>query len=89
MTAMMITGTDHYYSTDPKSLPASGYYFEKITGYLYPDKFANTVPLHHWFNPILGDNFYTIDEPNLPSTNGYEYKGIIHEENLCLDLNMF
>ncbi|KAF9538400.1 hypothetical protein EC957_006775 [Mortierella hygrophila] len=75
---MMVTGADHYYTTDPKDMSASGYSFEGITGYLYPVKFAHTIALHHWFNPTLGDNFYTVNEPHLPTPgDGYDYKGIV------------
>lgn len=73
----MRSNPDHYYTTDPKDMSDSGYRFEGITEYLYPEKFAHTIALHHWFNAALGDNFYTVDEPHPPSTDGYDYKDIV------------
>lgn len=73
-----MSSNDHFYTTDPKDFTASGYRFEGITGYLYPVKFANTIALHHWYNPAIRDNFYTHDEPSgTPSKDGYEYQGIV------------
>lgn len=72
----MTSKADNYYTTNPKDMSKSGYRFEGITGYLYPEKFANTVPLHHLFHPLSGDNFYTLDKPQTsPNSDGYEYKG--------------
>ncbi|KAI8602432.1 hypothetical protein EDD21DRAFT_371887 [Dissophora ornata] len=69
--------SDHFYTTDPSDFTASGYRFEDITGYLYRDKFANTIALHHWYNPTAYDNFYAEDLPEEPSDNGYNYLGIV------------
>ncbi|KAG0040217.1 hypothetical protein BGZ82_004462 [Podila clonocystis] len=68
-------GIDHFYTTDPIDFTASGYRFEGITGYLYPDKFANTIALHHWYHSIVSDNFYTHEEPKGSPSGGYQ--GII------------
>ncbi|KAG0284979.1 hypothetical protein BGZ97_008003 [Linnemannia gamsii] len=77
----MTSKADNYYTTNPKDMSKSGYRFEGITGYLYPEKFANTVPLHHLFHPLSGDNFYTLDKPQTsPNSDGYEYKGKVGGE---------
>lgn len=81
-----VSSPDHFYTTNPKDYTAQGYRFEGILGYLYPTKFANTIALHHWYNSTVRDNFYTHEDPDksppadegeAPSTNGYEYQGII------------
>ncbi|KAF9360449.1 hypothetical protein BGX26_009277 [Mortierella sp. AD094] len=75
--ATTFSALDHYYTTDPKDMKYAGCRFEGIIGYLYPDKFGNTIALHHWHNAILHDNFYTHEPPNKTDAGDYVYQGVV------------
>ncbi|KAG0232152.1 hypothetical protein BGW42_008368, partial [Actinomortierella wolfii] len=72
------TSCDHFYTTEEKDFTAKEYLFEGITGYLYTEKYVETVALHQWYSPTTNDNFYTIDEPSeRTSEDGYDYQGVV------------
>ncbi|KAF8937998.1 hypothetical protein BGZ47_008765 [Haplosporangium gracile] len=70
MTAIVITNPDHYYTANLKDMSDSGYRFEGIAGYLYPENIALTTTLHHWFNLTVCDNFTPLaSHTYLPQTD--------------------
>ena len=73
---------DHFYSTNKGELGdgKNGYKCEGIAGFVYPENAIkiNLVPLHRYFNPKIGDHFYTtkLDELGKDGKDGYRYEGI-------------
>lgn len=74
---------DHYYTiTDKGPVIAGGagssWIREGFEGYIYPSAQTGTTPLYQYWNPVLGDHFYTINVNELgPSgKDGYSFEKI-------------
>lgn len=77
--------TDHFYTIDDRgaSIPgANGTSWVRENpdheGYVFPSAQTGTTPLYRYWNPVLGDHFYTIDPNELgPSgSKGYSFERI-------------
>ncbi|KAF9346146.1 hypothetical protein BGX26_002363 [Mortierella sp. AD094] len=84
------TGVDYYYTTEPKDMSDSGYFFDGIIGYMYggPTMYAHPA-FHHWYNPTGRDSFYTHEYSKGETLeSGYVYQGVVGYFSLGPDTDM-
>lgn len=60
-------GREHFYTTNANEIGTTtagvlgkhGYRSEGVAGYCYPTQAHYTIPLYRYWNPSIGDHFYT------------------------------
>ena len=83
---------DHLYTTNAKEIGTTtpgqkgshGYVSEGVAGYCFASQRCGTVPLYRYWNPSIGDHFYTtnIEEigtatPGQKGKHGYISEGVV------------
>ncbi|KAJ8461801.1 hypothetical protein ONZ45_g18171 [Pleurotus djamor] len=75
---------DHLYTVSAperdNAVAAMGYTYEKIAGYIFPDRRCGSVPLIRAYDVEFGDHFYTSSEADVRiaiANSGYTREGIL------------
>jgi len=83
---------DHFYTTNGNEIEVveerktgkHGYVCEGILGYISPQPFPGSVPIHRYFQEQVSDHLYTVDvnevgtlEVGHTNKNGYKYEGLL------------
>jgi hypothetical protein len=66
---------DHFYTRIYNELGDgnnNGYKFEGIAFFAFPNRIANSVPVHRWYTPGTGNHFYSIAPNEIPPGSSYE-----------------
>lgn len=70
---------DHFYTTNWRELERgrSGWRYEGIQCYVFPQRIRGSVPLYRYWNPRIGDHFYTTNWHELGrGRSGWRYEGV-------------
>jgi len=76
-----LAGSDYLYTTNPKAeaqrLKSKGYQYLGIAFQLFAPGTPGTTEFYRWFNPTIGDHYYSFEPKGDKPLPGYLYEGPI------------